>query len=207
MAITNGYITLAELKFALGIADATEDASLELAAEASSRAVDDFCGRRFFRDPDALQIRYYSPAHPYRLWIDDLDILTSLQTDSDGDGVFSETWTQDSEAAARGFRLEPLNAPADARPFTRVVVLSGALDQGNRRARLTGRFGWPAVPTAIRQATLLQAERLFKRKDAPFGVAGGTSGFDFGMVMIRQRLDPDVIVLCEAFRRVSVPEC
>ena len=40
------------------------------------------------------------------------------------------------------------------------------------RIQVTGVFGWPAVPLAVKQAALIAAADLFRLKDAPFGVAG-----------------------------------
>lgn len=46
------------------------------------------------------------------------------------------------------------------------------------------------VAAPIRQALYLQAERWFKRRDAPFGVLGAA---DFGQfVRMQSKLDPDV---------------
>ena len=48
MAITNGYATLAEVKSALRITDAVDDAILEMAVESASRLIDGHAGRQFY---------------------------------------------------------------------------------------------------------------------------------------------------------------
>jgi hypothetical protein len=51
------------------------------------------------------------------------------------------------------------------------------------------------VPDEVVQATLLQAGRLYRRKDSPEGVTGSA---DWGMVRL-PRLDPDVMALIEPY--------
>jgi hypothetical protein len=48
--------------------------------------------------------------------------------------------------------------------------------------QITGVFGWPAVPLAVKQASLIAAADLFKLKDAPFGVAGIS---DLGAIRVK----------------------
>ena len=57
-----------------------------------------------------------------------------------------------------------------------------------RRARVTADWGWPAVPDAIVEATLLLANRRFMRKDSPEGIAGWAAE---GPVRV-SRFDPDI---------------
>jgi hypothetical protein len=68
MAITNGYTTLADLKTYLGISGTTDDARLELAVEAASRAIDMECSRRFF---PVTETRYFQATSPLRVDLDD----------------------------------------------------------------------------------------------------------------------------------------
>lgn len=63
--------------------------------------------------------------------------------------------------------------------------------------QVTARFGWSAVPYQVNEATILKAASLFKRKDAPFGVAGFN---EFGAVRITRK-DPDVLELLSDFAR------
>ena len=49
MAITNGYITLAQLKTYLGLSGSGQDDNLENAVEAASREIDAYCGRFFYQ--------------------------------------------------------------------------------------------------------------------------------------------------------------
>ncbi len=56
-------------------------------------------------------------------------------------------------------------------------------------------------PGPVVQAALLQSSRIFRRRDAPFGVTG--SG-ELGQPIIIQRLDSDVAYPLAAYRRLSV---
>lgn len=63
------------------------------------------------------------------------------------------------------------------------------------------RQSWPSpesAPSPIRQATLLQASRLFVRKNSPYGIAGSP---DMGSELrLLAKLDPDVEVLVRPYR-------
>ena len=63
--------------------------------------------------------------------------------------------------------------------------------------QVTAKHGWSAVPDDVAQACILKAAALFKRKDAPFGVAGFG---EFGAVRIGKE-DPQVIELLQEYRR------
>jgi hypothetical protein len=66
--------------------------------------------------------------------------------------------------------------------------------------KVTGYWGFTAVPTAIRQATIIQASRIFKRLDSPLGVL---SSPDLGFIRVGSRLDPDVAQLVDTYRIVK----
>ena len=57
------------------------------------------------------------------------------------------------------------------------------------------------VSGASKLATLIQAARLFKRKESPEGVLGGN---DFGIVRVGTRVDPDVEMLLAPYRYLRV---
>ncbi len=68
-----------------------------------------------------------------------------------------------------------------------------------RSIKVTGQFGWPAVPAPISEATTLLASRLFKRaREAPLGVFG--LGVDGTTVRI-SRTDPDVAAMIAPYNR------
>lgn len=187
---TTAYLELEQVKATFELTGQTyADQDIAMAINAASRAVDDFCDRRFYLDSDANQVRYYTPRDFDYLPIDDLTTFTGLAIDQSGDGSFSQTWTLNSD-----FVLEPLNAPAWGRPYTAVrwdpVGHNIFIPVYPRMARVTGQFGWPAVPTPVSEATMMLASRLLKRtREAPFGVA--TVGIDGTGVRIA-KVDPDV---------------
>jgi hypothetical protein len=187
MAITNGYATLNELKASLGINDNVDDTRLELAIETASREIDQFCNRFFYNAGTAT--RLYAADTEWLTAIDDAITITKLETSGDADGVF------DSEWAATDYQKEPLNGVGNGStgwPTTKLRAVGGLLfPKLWRRAtiRVTGTWGWAAVPTAIKTATLLQAARIFKRADAPFGAAGFS---DIGIIRVTNAIDPDV---------------
>lgn len=202
MTISNGYCTLAELKARLGIdsGDLTDDAVLEAVIEGVSRFIDDICGRRFYTTTSD-ETRYYSAEDGSVLDVDDLASLTTLATDHDGDGVYETTWDSDD------YVLEPYNAALDGRPYTRIRVAPGGrygFPTTRRGVKIVGKFGWSTVPKPVCEAAILLSARLFKRKDAVFGVTGSA---EMGQMMVIPKLDPDVAMLLMGVRRADVLAC
>lgn len=194
MAVTL-YTTAAEVKASSTLTGTTYvDADIDLAIEAASRAVDLVCRRRFWVDDDVNQVRYYDPTGPDLVRIDDLVTLTALAVDIDADGTYTQTWTVGTD-----FVLSPANAVADARPYElierRTFGRYSFPTEWERPVKVTGKFGWAAVPAPVEQATKILAARLVKRtREAPFGVV--TIGIDAGSgTMHAARIaskDPDI---------------
>jgi hypothetical protein len=185
--------------------DTLDETQIERALRAASRGIDDHCGRRFWQDT-TVQTRTYPVVDYYKpVRVDDIASKTGLivKVDTGLNGAFASTWTIDVD-----FRLDPRNADKDnaAYAWTQIAPLGGAiwpLDWLARRDTLqvTATFGWSAIPDPVNQACLLLAAGLFKRKDAPFGVAG----FDgFGAVRVRD--DPAVEKLLYRYVRTASAE-
>jgi hypothetical protein len=197
MAITNGYASLQETKSALRITDSVDDSLLEMAIESASRLIDGYAGRQFFSSGTAT--RYYTADDDFVCEIDDISSSNiTLITAMDADAVFDTTW------ATTDYQLEPLNAVLDGQawPYTRIRAVGDYLwpiSGGEALVKLTAVFGWPAVPIAIKQATIIQASRIFKRLDSPLGVAGFG---DLGVMRVSSSLDPDVAQLVAPYRRL-----
>lgn len=182
------YCSVADLKARLGITDTTDDAIITEAVDAASRAVEEITGRYFW---NAADTRTYVPQSVTRLPLDDIVSVTSLQVDRDGDGVFEETWTQGADYVLEVSpgRYNP-SARGEQWPYTEAVVVTGGklfpftwMWSHLNRVQVAGTFGWPAVPSAVVQATLIAAADLFRFKDAQFGVAGFG---EFGVVRVGQ---------------------
>ena len=205
MAMTNPYATLSDVKAAARITDAIDDSLLEIAIESSSRDIDAYCERVFFNTGATAVARVYIPQDIYLLETDDIVSVTSIKSDTTGEGGFNETWS------AGDYQLEPLNnlAGGISTPFTRVRAIGSKLwpiyeprdiNAGQASVEITGVFGFASVPIAIRQATILAALRAYKRYESPTGVLGFS---DMGVVRIG-RLDPDVERLVSPFRKVRM---
>lgn len=207
MAITNGYCTLNDVKSALRIptADTLDDALLEIAVESASRAIDAYCNRVFYNMGSS--VRYYSATDPYFCSIDDLISITELATAVTSNGNYDTVWANYVNGAPGDYQLEPLNAqyPTDGieSPTTGIRAKWRYLFPtlgGNALVRVTGTWGWSAIPITIKQATVIQASRIFKRNDSPLGVL---SAPDLGYIRVGSKLDPDVAQLIDSYRRVN----
>jgi hypothetical protein len=196
VAITNGYCTLAELKASLAIADNIDDTPLEAAITATSRMIDDYTGRFFYRNGTAQTpvSRYYTPLDPWTMNMDDNYTITQVATDDN----FNQTW--DTVWATSDYMLEPVNNPQRGWPVNRILAIGRYvwpyyLPQS---CRITGIWGWEAVPAEVNMATLIQAARLFTRRQSPFGIAGSP---DLGTVRLSAKLDADVETLLRPFKK------
>lgn len=195
MAITNGYATLIQLKSAIGIADGIDDPMLEMAIESASRQIDSYTERYFYNAGTAVKI--FSPIDNYVCPTEDFITLTKVETSEDGESYDTE-WTADD------WQAEPLNGRAGGlvTSYTQIRAVEDYLfpyRNGEATVRLTGTWGWSAVPIAITQATIILASRIFKRLDSPLGIISN----DLGSMRVGFRLDPDVQHLIDPYRKIA----
>lgn len=193
--MANEYGTLTALKKRLGIEadDTTRDDDLNSALSAASRGIiDKVTGRRFWLDA-APVVRTYRlagrvvcDADGELLLVDDIGSVTGLVVEA-GSGT--------SFTAVTGYETSPDNALADGLAITGLRRVSGSWGAATGRVRVTARFGWPTVPPDITEAALIQASRLYKRKDSPEGIIGSA---EWGVRNLSRR-DPDVWNLIEPY--------
>jgi hypothetical protein len=199
------YATLAELReYVTRSSETVDDVDLAIALTAASRAVDLTSSQgmpRQFGLVASAEERRYTPrgSRSRGSWVvevDDFQTTTGLlvNLDLDGDGTFSDAIT--------GFTKLPLNAAAKGYPWEKIVIpdtYNGSLCGKEGEVAATAKWGWTAVPTAVKLATLLQGSRFMKRREAPFGVAGSPeSGTE---IRLLARVDPDVAVSLRKYVR------
>jgi hypothetical protein len=194
------YVTLSELKAALRITDQVDDGLLSTALNSATAYVNNYCERSFFPGTATTE-RIYIPTGRFDvLLIDDASAITEVAIDENLDRSYSTVLRE------LDFQPEPLNVTTigSRYPFTLLrPIEDGYWPMWENRAtvRVTGTFGWPETPDAVREATLLQASRLFTRLDSPLGVAGFG---DMGAMRVSFRGDPDVLMLLNPFRKLRV---
>lgn len=177
---------------------------LRLCINAASREVEELCGQRFWLDAQ-VQTRDFivtdDATRRVRLKAsDDAGVAAGLGTaegvvvklDTGNNGGFATTLTEGTD-----YLLEPINADVAVPklPFKYLgFELSGSAyyhpprsPYGKPTLRVTGKWGWPAVPSQVELATALQAAQLFKSKDAVFGVAAFG---DMGAIRVKSAMNP-----------------
>ena len=194
--ITNGYATLTQVKSAIGIADGFDDSLLEMAIESASRQIDSYTERYFYNAGTAVKI--FAPIDNWVCPTEDFITLTKVETSEDGE-------TYDTEWASDDWQAEPLNGRAGGlvTSYTQIRAVEDYLfpyRNGEATVRITGTWGWSAVPIAITQATVILASRIFKRLDSPLGIISG----ELGSMRIGFRLDPDVQHLIDPYRKIAM---
>lgn len=193
MALTNSYATLAEVKAALRIGDTVDDSLLEMAIESASRLIDAYAGRYFYNAGTATKL--FTAQDAYVTVTEDMQSLTTLETAVQPDNSWT-TWD------ATAYQLEPVNGKADgiSMPYTQVRAIYKNFFptlNGAALVRITGVWGWASIPIAIKQATIMQASRIFTRLQSPLGVL---SSPDLGFIRVGSRIDPDVAQLVDPYR-------
>lgn len=177
MAVTDAYATASEYRSAVSKTDDSDDLAVDSDLKAISRWLDRKLGR-FFTLDTADQTRTYWPKiapaagraldwaeseNPWKyggwarwLHVDDMAAApTSITVDDDGDG----TWNGDVAWTASDYELWPTNAALgpEPAPYTAIFVPNWSSKFGfpaDKRVRVIAKFGWPAVPEAIKRATI-----------------------------------------------------
>jgi len=195
VTVTNGYCTAADLATYMSVSAVSYADDLANAINTASRQIDGYCARRFYKD-DAATARVYWTKNNRVVLIDDAWSISTVKTSSNDDGVYDVTWT-----AGTDFTVEPLNGIADGltglptwrlRWTTPVLPLNTNLPP----VQVTAKWGWSAVPEAVRQACLIMAGEVFKLREAPFGVAGVS---DFGVIRVG-KMSPQAVAMLRPYR-------
>lgn len=191
------YATLTQVKAAMsiGTADTADDVQITAALGAAEALIDGYCGRSFGTAGTAATTRVYAATDNYVLTIDDATTITLVETDPDFDGTWTEQW------ATTDWQAEPLNGRDGALsvPYYRLRAIGNYWfpDVPRAAVRVTAKWGWAAVPSAVEQATIQTAVRLFKRLDTPLGFGGGP---DTGLLYVSRQIDGDVAQLLQPYR-------
>jgi hypothetical protein len=190
--VADEYADLALLKNWRGIKadDTRDDATLTVSLAGAVDWIHETTGRVFTLEDDPTPRTFRSTNRTYctddglqAFVVDDIGSLDGLLVEGSSDGT---SWSTVSMV-----HTAPDNALPRGRPITallhRVVW--------PQWVRVTARWGWPVVPANVRQACLIQATRLSKRKDSPEGVMGGS---EWGVVRL-SRVDPDAKALLDPY--------
>jgi len=192
------YATLAEFKAAIGIgtADTTDDTALQSVLDATDALIDNYTDRPAGFGT-ASQTRYYTAQDFSYVLTDDLVSVSSLTTDDNGDGTYETTWTANTD-----YVFAPANNALDGWPYTSIEVSvtwpKNFPKNVYRGVKVIGVFGWPAVPSAVKQAAIIQAGAVWSSRTSPFGVIGSQ---DLGGILRQaSALHPESRILLEQYR-------
>lgn len=175
MALGDPYVELARLKDYLKFKPEKieQDENLLDAINSASGEIEKHCNRQFQRTETA-SARVFAPASRTRCPVDDFWSTAGLvvEVDTNGDGTFSTV------VPSSDYELYPNSGVVDGQtgwPFYEINLVAGYFPVHLRRkgiVRVTAKWGWSAVPEAVRQAAVIIAAETFQLKDAPFGTAG-----------------------------------
>ena len=184
------YASLVELREYMGMTDnvSASDADLTRALSVASLRVDGICGRTFTLAATATKVYDVGTAAAVRVWIDDVSTTVGLVVEQSYD---TATWTAVTE-----WHLGPVT-PRAGFPYEYLTANLVGMSFPSAYARVTASFGWVSTPDPVKQATLLVAHKLFRRRSSPTGV-GGVG--EFGPVRV-SRTDPDVAGLLSDYTR------
>lgn len=170
----------------------------------ASRLIDRITGREegAYKVSSAT-VRYFDGSGQAFQWVDEMAEAPTAVAVSDTGSLTSYTsW------AATDYMPWPYNAAAQGRPYIRLDV-----DQLNgdhalfyafpKSVKVTAKWGYStAVPEDVQQAVIIQAVRSFKRAQQAFQDAGAI--FELGQLRYVKQLDPDVALIVEHYRRVTI---
>jgi hypothetical protein len=202
MAIGDAYATAPEYRTVITKHDGEDDASIDADLLLISRVIERKSGRVSFNRDAADVTRVFTtkpsrsapPANwaetenPYRwgnysreLVIPDLSAApTSIKIDEDRDGDFAD----ETALAVTDYLLQPEDAPdgPEPEPYTSIQIPTWSTKGGfpaNTRVEIIGKWGWPAVPGAIKRACIeltavlrLESPRATRTVDAVGTVLG-----------------------------------
>ena len=220
MASTAIYATAAEMRDVIELASTDKDAILDRLLSAASRAIDGYCNRPDgFLAIATATARYFPGSGKGYQWIDECVAVSAVAVkDSASDDEDDYTaWTLGTIGTTTGADVflatgDPEYPEFTRTPYTLLVIGANAdysiFPSGNFRTRggfrpssdsvrglpavkVTARWGYAAtVPANVKEACILQSARWWKRGQSAW--ADTIANVDFGVLMYRKSLDPDL---------------
>jgi hypothetical protein len=179
-AIGQPYLTLAEIKSYLSMTDDSRfDQDLTDAIASVSEEIEQTCNRQFNQASSATAREFTADSAGFVTVDDFYDTAGLVVQTGTGYGV---TWS------VTDYDLHPLNGVVDGMPGWPYWKIKVSATAGSRmfirgqKVQVTAKWGWAAVPDAVKQACKIMAGATFQIKDAPFGVAGSDQ---WGTIRVR----------------------
>lgn len=174
------YITLAEFKDRVGSSSAVKDVRILEHIAAASRKIDAICHRTFGAHDGAATARYFRPTGCDTVWIDDASEITTVEVDDADTGSYATSW------ATTDYETDPANgigpnglAGWPVTTLRAVGTLWFPTCNRRRPIKVTAKWGWTAVPDAVKEAAYLLTNRLSYEVAVPGGVTA--PNVDFGV--------------------------
>lgn len=200
MAISNGYLTLAEFKAYKDItsSDTTDDTVIENLIEGASRFIDAMTGKFFYSNTGT---RYYSPKDAETIFVDDLASISSLKTDDNLDGTFENTWNTGQSTG--DFWLMPLNASENSIPYSWIEVNPEGdytFTKGRKTVQIIGTWGYSSVPADIKNACYEIVSAAYGRKSGQ-NLTGSAEVTAAGIVITPEDITPFARTILASYKR------
>lgn len=190
--------------------DTVDDAAIERAITSASRSIDRFCSQhvpRQFGLSTGVESRYYKARWDqdqirWVVEVDDIDQAQAAAVEVFVDTTNSDTYTEE----VTNFVLRPKHAPQKNRPYTQISVLPSEPNQPTfwvDGVKVNAQFGWTTFPVTVVEATLLQTNRVHKRRTAPFGVAGSAERGTQVTTNLVSELDEDIETMLQPYVKLG----
>ena len=228
------YATLAELKSSMQKENVGDDVLLQRILNAAETKINRFCNRPdgFEADIAASARHYPGSSYSFQL-IDECVSITTVAVKDSQDDIAYAAWTSPTTALAGDGDWMPCTGDQYAPdfvslPYTMLIIdpngdqswFTGETMTQKKRGRerrghsllsrvptvqVTALWGYSvAVPNDIREATIMQSARWYKKEQG--AMADALASADLGGLLYIQQLDPDIagILLDGAYRRPHV---
>lgn len=224
------YASVSQLRAEMNLSSTSDDATLQRLLDAATRTINRFCNRpRGFDADAAASARYYSGSGgPYQNIDECVEVTEVAVKDSPSDDEDSYTsWTVGTVGTTTDADVFPASGDPEQpdysdTPYDLLVVgangsyssfTSGSFTsrrgfrpssdvrRGVPTVEVTARWGFSDdTPADILEACIMQSARWYKRLQS--AMADATASADFGQLLFRQSLDPDIKLILEGGRYV-----
>lgn len=196
------YCSVAEFKsYAIPLATANtgDDTVIDGIIDSVSRWIDEQTGRHFYKNSTA-ETRIFSPSDSRTVYVGELVSITSIALDLDGSKNYA-TVLQTSD-----YDLAPYNAALEGKPYNRVelrLTSPYAFSRLSGSVKITGTFGWPAVPAHIREMCLDITKNVYHRRNGEQSGAGQATITAAGVIVTPRDLSDFSRSILAALRDIT----